>query len=209
MRAGCARHHGRWPRDDCQHRRRSAVGDCSAPAGRGARTCGAGPRAWCVKNPTPQPCLSFACTLSGSAPSLGVCCEPAPRSSSAWPQVLRYHISNATSMSCAGRAANKETHPRKKSVSLCSWCLAGGRPPQASDLEALQYTAQAVKEVLRLYPAIPIFPREAASADRLPSGHRVDAGEHPEARGPSILEHRMDTGEHLNRARTHGLLGAQ
>ena len=55
--------------------------------------------------------------------------------------------------------------------------LPGGRPPQYSDLEALQYTTQAVKEVLRLYPAIPIFPREAASADRLPSGHRVDAGE--------------------------------
>ena len=33
--------------------------------------------------------------------------------------------------------------------------------------------------MLRLYPAIPIFPREAASADRLPSGHRVDAGEQP------------------------------
>ena len=54
----------------------------------------------------------------------------------------------------------------------------GGRPPQYTDLEALQYTTQAVKEVLRLYPAIPIFPREAAAADRLPSGHRVDAGAH-------------------------------
>jgi hypothetical protein len=34
-----------------------------------------------------------------------------------------------------------------------------------------------VKEVLRLYPAIPVFPREAAADDVLPSGHPVSAGE--------------------------------
>lgn len=44
------------------------------------------------------------------------------------------------------------------------------------DLDALAHTGRAVREVLRLYPAIPIFPREAAARDRLPSGHRVDAG---------------------------------
>lgn len=73
--------------------------------------------------------------------------------------------------------------------------LAGGRPPQASDLEALEYTTQAVKEVLRLYPAIPIFPREAASADRLPSGHRVDAGEQPSVRRVWRLGHCTNTGD--------------
>lgn len=34
-----------------------------------------------------------------------------------------------------------------------------------------------MKEVLRLYPAIPVFPREAAADDVLPSGHPVSAGE--------------------------------
>ena len=58
----------------------------------------------------------------------------------------------------------------------------GGQAPRHGDLEALPYTTQAVKEVLRLYPAIPIFPREAAAADRLPSGHRVEAGEHDRMR---------------------------
>ena len=36
---------------------------------------------------------------------------------------------------------------------------------------------QAVKEVLRMYPPIPLFPRTAAEDDVLPSGHRVQAGD--------------------------------
>jgi hypothetical protein len=42
-----------------------------------------------------------------------------------------------------------------------------------------------VKEVLRLYPAIPVFPREAAADDVLPTGHPVSAGE--AAQGVFIL----------------------
>eukprot|EP00884_Botryococcus_braunii_P015417 jgi/Botrbrau1/2559/Bobra.0079s0045.1 len=53
----------------------------------------------------------------------------------------------------------------------------GGRAPTYADLDKLQYLTMAIKETLRLYPAIPIFPREAATADRLPSGHRVDPGD--------------------------------
>jgi cytochrome P450 len=34
-----------------------------------------------------------------------------------------------------------------------------------------------VKEVLRLYPAIPVFPRQAAQADVLPSGHAIRQGD--------------------------------
>lgn len=36
---------------------------------------------------------------------------------------------------------------------------------------------QVVKEVLRLYPPIPLFPRLAASDDVLPSGHAVQKGD--------------------------------
>lgn len=32
------------------------------------------------------------------------------------------------------------------------------------------------KEVMRLYPAIPVFPREAMADDVLPTGHAVSAG---------------------------------
>lgn len=44
------------------------------------------------------------------------------------------------------------------------------------DLERLPYLNACVKEALRLYPAIPVFPREARTADVLPSGHVVKAG---------------------------------
>jgi hypothetical protein len=33
-----------------------------------------------------------------------------------------------------------------------------------------------IKEVMRLYPAIPVFPREAAADDLLPSQHPVSKG---------------------------------
>lgn len=36
-----------------------------------------------------------------------------------------------------------------------------------------------IKEVLRLYPAIPVFPREAAADDVLASGHPVSKGGSP------------------------------
>ena len=55
--------------------------------------------------------------------------------------------------------------------------LPGGRAPTFDDLPALRYTGQVVNETLRLYPAIPIFPRVAAGEDVLPSGYRVPAGE--------------------------------
>jgi len=55
--------------------------------------------------------------------------------------------------------------------------LPDGRAPVHADFERLVYTQAVVKETLRLYPAIPLFPRVAAEADALPSGFRVAAGE--------------------------------
>ena len=37
---------------------------------------------------------------------------------------------------------------------------------------------QVIKEVLRLYPPIPIFPRTAAGHDTLPTGHKVNSRMH-------------------------------
>lgn len=57
-------------------------------------------------------------------------------------------------------------------------CAAGdGHQLCYEDLDRLQYLTQVVKEVLRLYPAIPVFPREASAADTLASGHSIDAGD--------------------------------
>jgi cytochrome P450 len=55
--------------------------------------------------------------------------------------------------------------------------VVGGRAPKYDDLPQLQYTQQVVKEVLRLYPAIPLFPREVEKDDVLPTGHKIPAGD--------------------------------
>lgn len=52
-----------------------------------------------------------------------------------------------------------------------------GRSPTFEDYENLVYTTQCVKEMLRMYPPIPIFPREASTSDVLPSGHAVKQGD--------------------------------
>jgi len=49
----------------------------------------------------------------------------------------------------------------------------GRRPPTDKDMDQLVYCQQVIKEVLRLYPPIPIFPRTAAGHDTLPTGHKV------------------------------------
>ena len=53
----------------------------------------------------------------------------------------------------------------------------GDRPATYADAEQLSYLSNCVKEVLRLYPAIPLFPRVGQKQDRLPSGYDVPAGE--------------------------------
>ncbi|EFJ41317.1 cytochrome P450 [Volvox carteri f. nagariensis] len=53
----------------------------------------------------------------------------------------------------------------------------GDQPPSCEALERLPYLQACVKECMRLYPAIPVFPRETLSDDVLPSGHAVSAGD--------------------------------
>jgi cytochrome P450 len=75
-----------------------------------------------------------------------------------------------------GRHAGGMTVQARVSTSTRS-LTAGNVPPTFDALENMPYLKQVVKEVLRLYPAIPVFPREAKHADTLASGHHVDAGD--------------------------------
>ena len=58
-------------------------------------------------------------------------------------------------------------------------CCAGGRPPTFEDVQEgrLPYTQRVVKESLRKYAPINLFPRLAEGPDTLPSGHQVEAGD--------------------------------
>ncbi len=51
----------------------------------------------------------------------------------------------------------------------------GDAPPTIDDLKKLPYTLQVVKEVLRLYPAAPMYARDAIAEDEL-DGFRIPAG---------------------------------
>lgn len=51
----------------------------------------------------------------------------------------------------------------------------GRRSPTVEDLRQLPYTLQVVKEVLRLYPAVTVYARDAVAADQI-GGYEVPAG---------------------------------
>ena len=70
---------------------------------------------------------------------------------------------------------SKRSHKATVRKSVC--LFSDGRSPTYEDVESLVYTSQCVKETLRMYPPIPIFPREASESDLLPSGHRVNKGD--------------------------------
>jgi cytochrome P450 len=51
----------------------------------------------------------------------------------------------------------------------------GEAPPTIADLKKLPYTLRVIKEVMRLYPAVPLYPRDAVADDTL-DGMHIPAG---------------------------------
>ena len=87
------------------------------------------------------------------------------------------HETTATTLSAALFSVARNKHVADRIRKELDEMLEGGRPPAFEDLESLKYTEMCCKEVLRLYPSIPIFPRVAKDEDCLPSGYLVPEGE--------------------------------
>ncbi|CAI5470071.1 unnamed protein product [Closterium sp. Yama58-4] len=70
-------------------------------------------------------------------------------------------------------------HPEAKAKVHEELRALNGRMPSFDDVNSgrLAYTQMAVKETLRMYPPIPLFPREVAHTDRLPGGYELPGGD--------------------------------
>ncbi|KAG0600420.1 hypothetical protein M758_11G032600 [Ceratodon purpureus] len=53
----------------------------------------------------------------------------------------------------------------------------GGRKPQFADMKELKYLTRCINESMRIYPHPPVLLRRAKSADELPGGYRIEAGQ--------------------------------
>jgi len=77
----------------------------------------------------------------------------------------------AWTLYCLAQNLDVETNIHKELETV----LAGGKPT-AANLDKLRYLGNVIKETLRVYPPVPIIPRNTAKDDTLPSGHFIPAG---------------------------------
>ncbi|PNW87838.1 hypothetical protein CHLRE_01g003850v5 [Chlamydomonas reinhardtii] len=87
------------------------------------------------------------------------------------------HETTATTTAALLYCISAHPHVRQRLEEELDAVLADGEAPTYESLERMPYLQACAKEVMRLYPAIPVFPREAARPDVLPTGHGVAAGD--------------------------------
>jgi hypothetical protein len=111
------------------------------------------------------------------------CSQPVP--SPPWPRMLC--LSPGKKRGDVSALAPRADSQLVGCRTCAAWCgltrealsifVQGEEHHHAHDRAHHQRDAQAcIKEALRLYPAIPVFPREAAADDALPTGHPVSKG---------------------------------
>eukprot|EP00850_Spirogloea_muscicola_P015455 SM000118S25598 [mRNA] locus=s118:217470:221209:- [translate_table: standard] len=88
------------------------------------------------------------------------------------------HETTATTITAALYCISQHPEVEAKVVEEVQRVLKG-RPPLYEDITngSLQYTQMVVKETLRLFPPIPLFPREVQHTDTLPGGYKIPGGD--------------------------------
>eukprot|EP00897_Mesotaenium_endlicherianum_P009449 jgi/Mesen1/8532/ME000482S07990 len=88
------------------------------------------------------------------------------------------HETTATTLTATLFSISQHPHVEAQVVKELERVLKGA-PPSYEDISEgkLPYLTMAVKEALRLYPPIPLFPRKVAADDILPGGYKIPAGD--------------------------------
>lgn len=88
------------------------------------------------------------------------------------------HETTASTLTACLYSLSQHPHVQRRLQEELDVALQGAPPTwEAAQSGRLWYAEAVVKEALRLYPPIALFPRVAERADVLPSGHAVEAGE--------------------------------
>jgi len=85
------------------------------------------------------------------------------------------HETTARTLSFLWYALSQNPEVERRLHAELDSVLVGDAPPTINDLKRLPYTLQVVKEVLRLYPAAPMYARDAVADNEL-DGVRIPAG---------------------------------